>query len=633
MDKYTELAEDILKHVGGKENVNSLKHCVTRLRFDLKDESKADDDYLKNRDGVVTVVKAGGQYQVVIGNHVPDVYAEVLQVGGLPAGGSLDIDEGDAPKGNLFDRFVSLVSSIFQPFLGPLAAAGIIKGIVAIMAACGLSAATSPMYVIFNAAGDGFFQFFPILIALTSARRFKVNEFTAIAIAAALVYPDIATLVTALQKAGQGHVLGVIPFALPAGGYLSTVMPSILAVWVASYIQKFFTKITPDVIKVFVVPFFTLLITVPLTFLVVGPVANTFSDGLTSLFQAIMNFSPIVFGLILGILWQVLVMFGMHWALVPLAILDVATNGSSTILSAAILPCFTQTGVLGAIMLKTKEEKVRTISMPAFISSIFGVTEPAIYGVTLPMKTPFYISCGVSGLMGAAMMALDIKTYSIGGLGVFVFPSLIGPDGNLSKVIIAIIIAIVGGVLAFLIQLFVRVPNLYGGGVAKVEEKAEEAAPAPKEIQQEIIASPLIGNVVPLDQVPDQVFASGAMGKGIAIDPTDGVIVAPAKATVNLVFPTGHAIGLTTENGVELLIHIGMDTVSLAGKGFKTYVEAGDVVEAGQKLIEFDLATIRDAKLPVITPVIVTNTADFDDVLTTKEARVNTGDYLLTAVK
>ena len=211
MAKYTELAEDILKHVGGKENVNGLKHCVTRLRFDLKDESKADDDYLKNRDGVVTIVKSGG---------------------------SLDIDEGDAPKGNLFDRFVSLVSSIFQPFLGPLAAAGIIKGVVAIMAACGLSAATSPIYVILNAAGDGFFQFLPILIALTSARRFKVNEFTAIAIAGALVYPDIATLVTALQKAGQGHVLGVIPFALPAGGYLSTVMPSILAIWVASYIQN-----------------------------------------------------------------------------------------------------------------------------------------------------------------------------------------------------------------------------------------------------------------------------------------------------------------------------------------------------------------------------------------------------------
>ena len=460
MAKYTELAEDILKHVGGKENVNSLKHCVTRLRFDLKDESKADDDYLKNRDGVVTVVKAGGQYQVVIGNHVPDVYAEVLQVGGLPAGGSLDLDEGDAPKGNLFDRFVSLVSSIFQPFLGPLAAAGIIKGVVAIMAACGLSATTSPMYVILNAAGDGFFQFLPILIALTSARRFKVNEFTAIAIAGALVYPDIATLVTALQKAGQGHVLGVIPFTLPAGGYLSTVMPSILAIWVASHIQKFFTKITPDVIKVFVVPFFTLLITVPLTFLVVGPIANAFSDGLTSLFQAIMNFSPIVFGLVLGILWQVLVMFGMHWALIPLAISDVATNGSLSILSAALLPCFTQTGVLGAIMLKTKEEKVRTISMPAFVSSIFGVTEPAIYGVTLPMKTPFYISCGVSKLMGAAMIALDIKMYSTGGLGVFVFPILIGSDGSLLKLSLRFLLLSLAVFLAFLIQLFVRVPNL-----------------------------------------------------------------------------------------------------------------------------------------------------------------------------
>ena len=329
------------------------------------------------------------------------------------------------------------------------------------MAACGLSAATSPMYVILKCSRR---WFLPVLaqslIALTSARRFKVNEFTAIAIAGALVYPDIATMVTALQKTGQGHVLGVIPFALPAGGYLSTVMPSILAVWVASYIQKFFTKITPDVIKVFVVPFFTLLITVPLTFLVVGPVANTFSDGLTNLFQAIMNFSPIVFGLILGISWQVLVMFGMHWALIPLAISDVATNGSSSILSAALLPCFTQTGVLGAIMLKTKEEKVRTISMPAFVSSIFGVTEPAIYGVTLPMKTPFYISCGVSKLMGAAMIALDIKMYSTGGLGVFVFPILIGSDGSLLKLSLRFLLLSLAVFLAFLIQLFVRVPNL-----------------------------------------------------------------------------------------------------------------------------------------------------------------------------
>ncbi|MBM7636311.1 beta-glucoside-specific PTS transporter subunit IIABC [Streptococcus saliviloxodontae] len=629
---YTELAKDILDHVGGKENVNSLKHCVTRLRFDLKDESKADDDYLKQRDGVVTVVKAGGQYQVVIGNHVPDVYADVIKVGGLSAGGSIDVDEGDAPKGNLFDRFVSLVSSIFQPFLGPLAAAGIIKGVVAIMAACGLSAANSSMYVILNAAGDGFFQFLPILIAITSARRFKVNEFTAIAIAAALVYPDISTAVDGLAKANANHVLGLIPFALPSGGYLSTVMPSILAIWVASYIQKFFAKFTPDVIKVFVVPFFTIVVTVPLTFLLVGPIANAFSGFLTSFFQTIMGFSPIVYGFVLGMLWQILVMFGMHWALVPLGLLDVATNGHSTILAAALLPCFTQTGVLGAIMLKTKEDKVRTIAMPAFISSIFGVTEPAIYGVTLPMKVPFYISCAISGLLGAAMMGFNIPMYSAGAMGIFVFPTLIGPDGNLSKLWLAIIIAIVGGILAFVIQLFAPVPYLYGG--------PKEEAPAPKteeadlkELQQEIIASPMIGNVIALENVPDEVFASGAMGNGIAIDPLDGVVVAPANGEITLVFPTGHAIGMRTDNGVELLIHVGMDTVSLAGKGFKTFVEVGQKVQAGQKVLEFDLATIRDAKLPVISPVIVTNSADFEDVLTTQEARVNSGDYLLTTVK
>lgn len=636
MAKYTELAQDILDHVGGKENVNSLKHCVTRLRFDLKDESKADDDYLKQRDGVVTVVKAGGQYQVVIGNHVPDVYDEVIKVGGLTAGGSLDIDEGDTPKGNLFDRFVSLVSSIFQPFLGPLAAAGIIKGVVAIMAAVGLSADNSSMYVILNAAGDGFFQFLPILIALTSARRFKVNEFTAIAIAAALVYPDISNSVSALADGGFDKVFGVISFSLPAGGYLSTVIPAILAIWVASYIQKFFSKITPDVVKVFVVPFFTILITVPLTFLVVGPVANFISSLLTDAFQAVMNFSPIVYGFILGVLWQVLVMFGMHWALVPLGILDIATNGVSTILSAAVFPCFTQTGVLGAIMLKTKEQKVKTIAMPAFVSSIFGVTEPAIYGVTLPMKVPFYISCVVSGFMGAAMMAFNVALYSAGAMGVFVFPTLIGSDGTLTTMWIGIAIAILGAVAAFVIQMFAPVPYLYGGpkddNSATTEEKVVEPVNDLKELKQEIIASPMIGEIVKLENVPDEVFASGAMGKGIAINPTDGTVVAPANGEVTLVFPTGHAIGMRTENGAELLIHVGMDTVSLAGKGFKTYVEVGDKVEAGQKLLEFDLATIREANLPVISPIIVTNSADFDDVLTTQETRVNIGDYLLTTL-
>ncbi|HEP1785882.1 TPA: PTS glucose transporter subunit IIA [Streptococcus suis] len=632
---YTDLATDIVAHVGGKENISSLKHCVTRLRFGLKDESKADTDYLKARDGVVTVVQAGGQYQVVIGNHVPDVYAAVQKVAGIAGDGSLDIDEGDGPKGNLFERFIDLLSGIFQAFLGPLAAAGIIKGIVAIMASRGLTSDNSAIYAILNAAGDGFFQYLPLLVALTSARKFKMNEFTALAIGMALIYPTLPGSLAALKEAGLDNVFG-IPFVLPtAGSYLSTVIPAILATWVASIIEKNIRKVTPDVVKLFVVPFVTILLAVPLTFLVVGPVANFISDVLSNAFTAIMNFSPLLYGLILGATWQVLVMFGMHWAVVPLAIMQVASNGMSSILVPALLPNFTQTGVLLAIMLKTKESKVKTVSMPALVSSIFGVTEPAIYGVTLPMKTPFFISCAVSGVIGAATMFFNVTGYSVGGMGVFLYPSLVNPsNGDMSGMIAAIILTVVAIVASFAIQMALPVPYLYGEPTEKKPvEETKESVPELKEIKQEIIASPLIGKVVNLEDVPDAVFASGAMGKGIAIDPLDGILVSPAKAEVTLVFPTKHAIGLRTENGAELLIHIGMDTVSLAGKGFESFVQVGDQVEAGQKLLEFDLHQIKAADLPVITPIIVTNTADYEDILVTQESQINSGDYLLTTVK
>lgn len=632
---YTDLATDIVAHVGGKENISSLKHCVTRLRFGLKDESKANTDYLKARDGVVTVVQAGGQYQVVIGNHVPDVYAAVQKVAGISGDGSLDIDEGDGPKGNLFERFIDLLSGIFQAFLGPLAAAGIIKGIVAIMASRGMTSDNSAIYAILNAAGDGFFQYLPLLVALTSARKFKMNEFTALAIGMALIYPTLPGSLATLKEAGLDNVFG-IPFVLPtAGSYLSTVIPAILATWVASIIEKNIRKVTPDVVKLFVVPFVTILVAVPLTFLVVGPVANFISDLLSNSFTAIMNFSPLLYGLILGATWQVLVMFGMHWAVVPLAIMQVASNGMSSILVPALLPNFTQTGVLLAIMLKTKESKVKTVSMPAFVSSLFGVTEPAIYGVTLPMKTPFFISCAVSGVIGAATMFFNVTGYSVGGMGVFLYPSLVNPEnGDMSGMIAAIVLTAVAIVASFAIQMALPVPCLYGEPTEKKSvETLQDSIPELKEIKQEIIASPLIGKVVKLEDVPDEVFASGAMGKGIAIDPLDGILVSPAKAEVTLLFPTKHAIGLRTENGAELLIHIGMDTVSLAGKGFESFVQVGDQVEAGQKLLVFDLNQIKAADLPVITPIIVTNTADYEDILVTQVSQINSGDYLLTTVK
>ncbi len=346
--------------------------------------------------------------------------------------------------------------------MGALAAAGIIKGLVAIMAANGMASGNSALYAILEATGDGFFQFLPILIAITSARKFKMNEFTATAIAMALVYPTLPGTVTTLKETGLDKVFGMT-FALPvSGSYLSTVMPSILAIWVASLIEKFMKKITPDVVKLFVVPFVTLLITVPLTFLVVGPIANLASDGLSAAFTDIMNFSPLLYGVILGAAWQVLVMFGLHWAVVPLAIMQVATDGMSQVLIPANLPNFTQTGVLLAILLKTKEKKVKTITAPALISSIFGVTEPTIYGVTLPMKTPFYLSCVVSGIIGSGLSFFDIKNYTMGALGIFMYPSFVNPKtGDMSGMIAAIGLTVAAIVLSFIIQMIVPVPTLY----------------------------------------------------------------------------------------------------------------------------------------------------------------------------
>lgn len=449
---YTELATDIVEHVGGKENIAKLVHCVTRLRFSLKDESKADTDYLMKRDGIVTVVKAGGQYQVVIGNHVPDVYAAVNKVTGMSGGGSIDVDEGDVPKGNLFDQFIALISGLFQPMLGALSAAGMIKGVVAILAALGVPA-DSGLYIVLNAAGDGFFQFLPLILAITAARRFKMEQFTALAIVFAMVYPDIAA-----SFAEAKNFMG-IPIIFPASSYLSTVLPSIVAVWVGSHLERLFKKFIPDVVKVFVVPFIVILITVPLAFLVIGPVMSYASDLIGIIFTGIYSFNPVIYGLILGAAWQVLVMFGLHWGLVPLAILELQ-SGPGVILVATIAICFAQAGALLNIMFRSKEEKVKTLAIPAFISALFGVTEPAIYGITLPMRTPFIMTCISGALTGAYLGLFDVHMQVMGGMGLFAIPSFI-EAGNIMTLIHFLVAIVANFILGFVLTQFVKIPKLF----------------------------------------------------------------------------------------------------------------------------------------------------------------------------
>ncbi|MBK0347267.1 PTS glucose transporter subunit IIA [Aerococcaceae bacterium zg-ZJ1578] len=632
MADYTILAKDIIANVGGKENIKNVRHCITRLRFQLKDESKANTEYLKKREGVVTVVQAGGQYQVVIGNHVPEVYEAVLKQGITGVGEVAPDDADEKANGNLFDRFVDLMSGLFQPFLGALAAAGIIKGLVAILSAFGgKEITTSGLYILLNASGDAFFQYLPFALAITAAGKFKLNQFTALAVTGALLYPNIG------QQIVAGTNLFGIPFALPqAGSYYQTVIPIILAIWVAAKVEKWVKSWMPTVIKLFGVPFLTLLVSVPLTFIVVGPVSNILSNLLSGAFNAVYNFSPILFGLILGGSWQVLVMFGMHWAIVPMVINQMTVQGFSSFFSPAVLPNFTQTGALAAIMLKTKEDKTKQLAGPALVSSLFGVTEPAIYGVTLPMRTPFIISCIAGAAQGAYVAWQGATSYAMGGLGVFAYPSYINPaNGDFSSMIHMFIGTAIAIGVSFVLTLLYGVKDIFGGNDTKemvAETPQEVAAPTTTQLKQELIAAPLSGKVVTLTDVPDPVFASEAMGKGIAILPSKGEVVSPVNGVVTTIFPTGHAVGITSDSGAEILIHIGMDTVQLDGKGFTAHVKNGDRIQAGQKLIDFDIATIEAAGLPTITPIIITNTNQYTDVITTQAEEVSTGDYLLDAV-
>lgn len=647
---YDDLANDIIEHIGGEENVTDLRHCITRLRFRLKDESKADTNYLKQRDGIVTVVQSGGQYQVVIGNHVPDVYDAVISnssIGGESSGNS----EEEGPKGNLFDRFIDLMSGLFQPFLGVLSAAGILKGVVALLGAVGMES-TNGFYAILNAAGDGLFQFLPFLIALAAAKRFKMNQYTAIAVIGAMLYPALNTLGelpvlytlfegTIFESAITSTFLG-IPIIMPPGGYYSSVIPAIFAVYIASLLEKWFAKRLPDSVKTFFTPFFTLLIGVPLAMLVFGPIATWLSSIIGAAFIALNDFSPILFGLVLGGAWQLLVLLGLHWGLVPIMIVQVMTNGQSNILAVISAVSFAQMGAMIAIYLKTKETKVKTMAIPAIISSLFGVTEPAIYGFSLPMRTPFIMSCIAGAIQGAFIGITGTIGYNLAGLGIFSIPAFIDPSGQDTRSVwmflLAIVIATVAG---FLLTMLVKIPNLYddepvlatSNGAVYTEPTVSAPITGATTTTQEIIASPLTGRAMPLSEAPDEVFASGAMGKGIAIEPTEGVVKSPVNGTVVTIFPTGHAIGLVTENGAEILIHIGLDTVNLEGRGFEKLVASGDKVEAGQELVRFDIALIKAAGYQTVTPIIVTNSPDYADILVTAETDIQQGDYLFTAVK
>ena len=638
MKKYEELAKAIVKNVGGEKNVISLAHCITRLRFKLQDESKANTEILKNMDGVVTVVRSAGQYQVVIGNAVGDVYDTVLEISNIQGNASAGNDDDADKDMSLIDRFIDLISGIFTPVLSVLIATGMIKGFTALLTSTGIVAPAGGTAQMLTILGDMFFYFLPIFLGLTAARKFKMNEFTGMAVGAALVYPTVSSIMkgetlytmfdgTIFHSAIHMEFLG-LPVILMS--YASSVIPIIVALWFGAKVERGIAKVMPTMLKNFLTPFFTLLIVIPLTFLVIGPIATWAGQLVGAAAMAIYNISPVVAGIFIGGFWQVFVMFGLHWGLVPIMINNITVYGFDPLVVTYFGCSFAQIGVVLGIFLRTHDAKLKSISLPAFVAGIFGVTEPCIYGVTLPRKKYFVISC-IGGAVGGAIVALlSVKLFMFGGLGIFGYPTFIDPKtGNLAGMYGGMIASAVSFVFGLLVTAVVYRD-------AKTGEPAEGLAVSTQKdgsiVEHEIIESPLTGAMVALEDVPDEAFSSGVMGKGIAINPTVGRVVAPADCTVATMFPTGHAMGLITEKGAEILIHVGMDTVKLEGKYFTVKAAQGDHVKKGQTLVEFDIEKIKAAGFSVITPVLVTNHAQYMDIVTTNETAVKEEENLITVI-
>ena len=623
MSKYENLAKEILENVGGKENINSLTHCVTRLRFRLKDESKANDEALKNNPGVVTVMKSAGQYQVVIGNHVPLVYADVCELAGI-SNGTQQVEE-EAPQG-LFNKLIDIISGCFQPILGPLCAAGIIKGLNALLVfILGSSFNNSGTYMILNAIGDSIFNFLPIILGYTAAKKFNVNVIVGMIIGATLCYPTIQT--DTLSAAGKA--IGTLPFigsyytkfiGIPfvSGNYTSTVVPVICIVALAAQIQKIAKKFVPEMLQNFFVPFFVLIISLPIGLLVIGPAVSLLTTVLSNMFAGLYAFSPIVTAFVIGALWQCLVIFGLHWALVPMAMVNIGNLGYDTILPGMLGTTFAATGVLAAMYLKLKDENKKALAIPGVISAFCGVTEPAIYGFLLPEKTPFVFSCIGGAVGGAIMGTVAVKQYVIGGLGIFSVVNFISPKGNATGMIVSLIAGAVSLVVGFVLTMI-----FYKTNDQQVENKEVT------KLEEETILAPIKGEVKPIEESSDAAFASGALGKGVVILPEEGKVYAPVTGTVTVLFPSLHAIGITSDAGVELLIHIGINTVQLNGEGFTAHIKQGDQIKQGQLLVEFDMNKIKEAGYTLETPVLVTNYADLKEVKNTNASSVQLQETLM----
>jgi PTS system beta-glucosides-specific IIC component len=643
---FAKTAQGVLDGVGGRENIKTVVHCATRLRFTLLDQGKAQDDAVKGAAGVVSVVKAGGLYQVVIGNDVHEVFVELEKLG-APTGSVTA--PGDGPAGPLTaasigDALITTISGIFTPILPGLMGIGIIKGLIAVLQICfpGWAGSGDTSFAILQAAGDALMYFLPILVAFTASQRFGLDPILGMVIGGALVYPDI----TALYPFGPWGVhtfLGMDILVMMR--YSGTVLPSIFAVMGAAKLYQHLRKTLPSAVKNFLAPFFTLVLTIPLTFLIIGPVFGLVGLGIQNAIKAIVeirNVGPVLLGIIVGGFWQVLVIFGLHWAVIPIAIQEASTpnpvwggNGVTVVLAYIQMAVIAQLGAVLAMAFKMKNMERRSAAIAAGIGGVFGITEPIIYGFTLPKKKPFFIAC-IAGAIFGAIAALTGNAFSegrgiatqMGAMGIFSYPSFLLPNYPGSTMNFLIVL---GASVFSMIASFIIVYTTYKPDAA--EMKADEAVVIDTSkvnmgAAKKVLA-PVRGRVMPITQSADEAHQQEAVGKGVCFMPLGGKIFAPFDGVVEMVFDTKHAVNIKSADGVEVLIHCGIDTVKLGGKGFTVHVKDDDPVKAGQLLFEYDKDFIARSGYNLETQVVITNTGDYKAITQAKTGDCAVGDVIL----
>lgn len=618
MGKFTELSNRIVEHVGGEENVVELYHCMTRLRFKLKDFAKADKQQLEQLDGVITVVQGNGQYQVVIGNDVNAVYKEIIAQHDIKAAGEAKEEAKGEKSGNLITRFFNTMSGIMTPIVPALAGAGMLKAVLVILSTTlEVLSQDSSTYKILAAAGNSVFYFLPLLLAISTARHFGANMFVSLTIMGALLEPNFTGLMKSI-----GDVTSFIGIPVVLMSYTGTLIPAMLTIWVYSYLERYLKKIIPANIQMFAVPLLSLMIMVPLAAAAVGPVGVYLGNGIASGINYLSSSNGLIMGALIGGGWTLLVMFGLHWGIVPAMLNNLSLHGFDTIKPPSAAATFASSGAALGVFLKAKDKKLKAYALSALMPSILaGVTEPIVYGISVKLKRPL-IAQIIGGVIGGAFIGAFHSTVLA-----YVFPAVTTLPAFATDTFVYFLIGITAAfvITAVLTYIFGFEEQVEVGPSdrSKAESVQQQASSTPATDTQETgVSAPVSGQVIPLQEVSDPVFSSGAMGDGVAIIPEEGKIYAPVAGTVTSIAKSKHAIGITADDGFEILIHVGLNTVKLKGAPFVLKVTEQQQVREGELLMEFDLEAIRQAGLELTTPVIVTNLNTFHRVEATAKRQV-----------